>query len=204
MLTTTELLLIVAVTFLLNLFANRFLPAYITKKGENLATREDIEGITKKVEEIKAEFARNIELLKTDLQQYSHVQGAVFDKEFTVLSAVWSAVADLRNATLAFMEIEPDGTELADVETRRARLNRFNTCYSDLAKEVLRNKPFYALTIFTSLEDLLIRTKEFSFDYDLRYGWSQKDRQTIGGDFDGIINAIEKVCEDIRARVVGD
>jgi hypothetical protein len=204
MLTITELLLIPAEIVFLNLIVNKLLSAYFTKKGENLATREDIEGITEKVEEVKSTFARDMELLKIDLQQRSHMQGAVFDKEFTVLSEVWSAVADLRAVTLALMEIEPDGSEPAAVDTRRARLNRFNEAYSALAKEVLRNKPFYVLTIFTSLEDLLIRTKEFSFDYDVKYGWSRSDRQTIGGKFDEIINAVERLSEEIRARVVAN
>jgi len=40
-----------------------FLGSYLRTKAKNLATREDIESITKKVESIKAEYATQLELL---------------------------------------------------------------------------------------------------------------------------------------------
>lgn len=38
---------------IMGLFIKHFLPSYINKKGENLATKEDIEDITKKIESVK-------------------------------------------------------------------------------------------------------------------------------------------------------
>lgn len=40
-----------------------FLGSYLRTKGKNLATKEDIEAITKKIESIKAEYATQLELL---------------------------------------------------------------------------------------------------------------------------------------------
>lgn len=45
-----------------------FFKSYFTEKGKNLATREDIEEITKKVEAIKVEFIKETERLKFELQ----------------------------------------------------------------------------------------------------------------------------------------
>lgn len=39
--------------FILGLFTKNYLPSYMDKKGENLATKEDVEEITRKTEEVE-------------------------------------------------------------------------------------------------------------------------------------------------------
>ena len=46
-----EVLGIISV-FLLGLFTKNYLPSYMEKKGENLATKEDVKEITRKTEEV--------------------------------------------------------------------------------------------------------------------------------------------------------
>ena len=47
--------------FILGLFLKNFLPSYMTEKGKNLATKEDIAEITKKTEEVQSEFQKAFE-----------------------------------------------------------------------------------------------------------------------------------------------
>ena len=61
-----ELTVIAVGLFLFFTFKN-FLPSYFTEKAKNLATKEDIETITEKVEKIKSEFLKDIEFIKADL-----------------------------------------------------------------------------------------------------------------------------------------
>ena len=56
-----EILLTVAV-FLIGLFVKNYLPSYMDEKGKNLATKEDIEEITRKTEEVQQEFREGFEL----------------------------------------------------------------------------------------------------------------------------------------------
>lgn len=58
-----EVLLAVAV-FLIGLFVKNYLPSYMDEKGKNLATKEDIEGITRKTEEVQQEFREGFELFQ--------------------------------------------------------------------------------------------------------------------------------------------
>ena len=58
-----EVLLAVAV-FLIGLFVKNYLPTYMDEKGKNLATKEDIEGITRKTEEVQQEFREGFELFQ--------------------------------------------------------------------------------------------------------------------------------------------
>lgn len=50
-----EIASIIAV-FLLGLFTKNYLPSYMEKKGENLATKEDVKEITRRTEEVQQEF----------------------------------------------------------------------------------------------------------------------------------------------------
>ncbi|MCD8418317.1 hypothetical protein J2Q11_11485 [Tenacibaculum finnmarkense genomovar finnmarkense] len=41
-----------------------FISAFLKKKGENLATKQDIESITKKIENVKFNLSKKLEILK--------------------------------------------------------------------------------------------------------------------------------------------
>ena len=49
------------------LFIRRYLPAYFSEKGKNLATKEDIIEITDKIESVKTDYARQLEIFKGDI-----------------------------------------------------------------------------------------------------------------------------------------
>lgn len=62
-------ILINAVLFvLLGLFIKNYLPSYMDEKGKNLATKEDIQEITRKTEEVQKEFKEGFEYFSTDLR----------------------------------------------------------------------------------------------------------------------------------------
>ncbi len=57
-----------------------FLGAYLKKKAENLATKEDIEDITQKIENIRTEYSKQLELHKASLQLSNQLKLAAIDK----------------------------------------------------------------------------------------------------------------------------
>lgn len=50
------------------LFIKSFIPAYLSEKAKNLASKEDIEAITKKVESVKSDYAHLLEEVKSNNQ----------------------------------------------------------------------------------------------------------------------------------------
>lgn len=58
----------VVLFFLLGLFIKNYLPSYMDEKGKNLATKEDIQEITRKTEEVQKEFKEDFELFSSDVQ----------------------------------------------------------------------------------------------------------------------------------------
>lgn len=56
------------------------LPSYLSEKGKNLATREDIGEITEKVERAKAEFNQGLEAFKVSLRKELHQFSTQFSR----------------------------------------------------------------------------------------------------------------------------
>lgn len=73
---------------LLFLILKSFVPAYLAEKGKNLATREDIAGITHQVEAVRSEYARH-------LQALAH-QNTLLIEEFRSRSQLRLAAAERR------------------------------------------------------------------------------------------------------------
>ncbi|HDR9036962.1 hypothetical protein L0Z31_09385 [Burkholderia vietnamiensis] len=76
------------------LLAQEFLPGYFRKKGENLATKEDIAEITRRQEEIKHQFAEIIEVSK---QRHS-LRTLVADKRMDAHQQAFKKVKGLLSA----------------------------------------------------------------------------------------------------------
>ena len=59
--------LVAAVAFLSGMLLREFLPGYLHEKGKNLATKEDVAEITKKIEEVRHGYTAEIERLRVGL-----------------------------------------------------------------------------------------------------------------------------------------
>ncbi|MCF8257003.1 MAG: hypothetical protein K9J06_05595 [Flavobacteriales bacterium] len=62
-----------------------FFKSYFTEKGKNLATFEDIDEITSKVEAIKTDFIRETEKLKLEIQLTNQIKFSLKDEELKAL-----------------------------------------------------------------------------------------------------------------------
>jgi hypothetical protein len=83
-----------------------YMRSYLTKKGENLATREDITDLTKKVEDVKAVFSR---ALQRDAQEHELSMAAI-DKRLEVHQEAFA-----RSFQLYFTTHDDDGRAKAAV-----------------------------------------------------------------------------------------
>lgn len=61
------------IIFIVGLISGHFLPAYFSKKGQNLATKEDISEITKKIEEVRIEFSSKSQVLIKKRETYEKI-----------------------------------------------------------------------------------------------------------------------------------
>ncbi len=71
-------LLLILIVFIVGLIFGHFLPAYLSKKGQNLATKEDIAKITTEIEAIKNIFKDQYDLSKSEREFYEKIAGKIY------------------------------------------------------------------------------------------------------------------------------
>lgn len=126
------------------LMLQSFLPNYFKKKGENLATKQDIGRITNIVENIKA-----------DLSSELHIKQTRYLKEYEILADLTEKVVDLRDAARGLRPI----TEYVDPnESEDERKRRKLQVYQGAARAFYRLKenkrPFFPKPIYDKLNSL--------------------------------------------------
>lgn len=124
---------------------------YITQKGKNIATKEDIEDITKKIEGIKIQFFEH-------QTQYS----IFYQKRFEVLGKLYELINDPYEH-IKYM-ISPLQSDVSD-EAEKSRWNLVKSSFNDLSGYYWKNKIYLPEEIENELEELLGLFKEVILDY---------------------------------------
>jgi hypothetical protein len=122
---------------------SKSLPAYLIKKGENLATKEDLQGLTEIAERIRSQFS-----------QANTVHKVQFEAEFQAYQELWSAahkafVAHLRWQSLSF-------------QTGQAEFQAFAAAHIPFADCVVRFQPFIPESVwneFKALDEVFVDAK---------------------------------------------
>jgi len=111
-------LLNLLVLFIIGLFTKKYLPSYMSEKGKNLATKEDIQEITKRTEEVKILFQQEMEIFSKDLTftndyafnrysiLYTKLYGIVIQSEYLRFFYKKNEIEDLSFEEYPFLEIK--------------------------------------------------------------------------------------------------
>lgn len=114
-----DIILNVLLFFLLGLFIKNFFPSYIDEKGKNLATKEDIEVITRKTEAVQKEFKEGFELFSSDVrfkydfyfkqysELYSNLYGIIIQSEYVRQFTKLNDGTEISFDEAPFIEISP-------------------------------------------------------------------------------------------------
>jgi hypothetical protein len=81
---------------ILGLLVRHYFSAYLGEKGKNLATREDIDAITHKVEAIRAEHAGSVERLKSDLVLLGRKRDILLDEKIRVFKDIQKRLVTMK------------------------------------------------------------------------------------------------------------
>lgn len=107
------------VSFIIGFLLRNFLPSYFTEKGKNLATKEDVENITRKTEEVQKEFRENLERFTTDLrfkndfyyrqyaELYSKLYGIIIQSEYVRRFISLEKGKEISFEEAPFLEVSP-------------------------------------------------------------------------------------------------
>jgi hypothetical protein len=105
----------------------KYLFSYSSEKGKNLATKEDIEEITRKIESVKSEYLIELETVKVELSKSLHQKNEVWVmKRNACLKAL-----DLANAVLSNYKYSNLSQE--DIVPQQESIESARSCFNELA-----------------------------------------------------------------------
>ena len=122
---------------------SKSLPAYLAEKGKNLATKEDIDHLTEKVERIRSQFS-----------QVNTVHKVQFEVEFKSYQDLWTAAHVAEVSHIRCRSIIMDSPDEAKLE--------FGSSQLAFSQMLIRCEPFVphsAWLTFKAFDDLLIDAK---------------------------------------------
>lgn len=172
------------------LFTRKYLPAYVAKKAENLATKEDIAGITDAVERVKTTHAAELERLRHELDAaklklHAEVERASFEhrthfswyheKRMQVHADVYKTLDITADRVRDLVSPIQFGTE----EDRARRHRETTEQYNELATAYFPNKIFLDEGVCAQLDEV-VKTIRMAL---LNWGMSQSEgfKQTKEG-----------------------
>ncbi len=79
----------------LALWLRTWLPSYLKQKGENAATKEDISGITQKIESVKLDYSTKLEALRSECGVVSAQRNLLNERGFESLTAFFDTALSL-------------------------------------------------------------------------------------------------------------
>jgi hypothetical protein len=194
------------IIFFIGLISGNFLPKYFGKKGENLATKEDIADITSKIEIVKHEYASQLESVKAELSAKLSTYGFRYEKEYEVLSELTAHLVDLRDASISLRPIvDFQDPKMTKDEIKQERLKRFFDAGRSLYILREKKRPFYPEEIYQAIVSIekIAHTESIDYQYNdpfekgkyLSY-WkdAEKNQKEITG---SVENAMMKVRERV-------
>jgi len=130
----------------------KILFSYSSKKGENLATKEDITEITNMIESVKLDHAKKLEETRAELSSQINNHGFRYEKEYEVLSELTECLVEIRNAALGLRPVLDyiDPSKSVD-EIKMERLREFHDKRRKLFFVREKKRPFFPVEIYDSI-----------------------------------------------------
>ncbi len=184
-------LLVIIISFFL-LLGRKHLRKYVEEKGRNLATKEDIEEITKKVESVKTEF-----------DVFRHSNREVFNNEYSILEEVWKLAWELQACSRSLkpsVDIRPEGQ--TDDETDQKRWALYLEANGAFFEGVIKRRPFIPRKVYEVTHEIRRATlsDEVRFQVSRKSMSSERWTETIKN-AELLDELIDKLNNEIREYV---
>jgi hypothetical protein len=139
-----EQYIIIGIVSLVGSFVGTWLRSYFAKKAENLATKQDVEEITRKVETIRS-----------DVEKSKQVELAILGNRIAAIRDVWAKVVRARNLVLA-LRPTVSVTSIPDrlSEEGKKAIADWSTAYNEFSEMLDANAPFLEEELFSKLLDI--------------------------------------------------
>jgi hypothetical protein len=195
------------ITFVITWFARSYFESYLRKKGENLATKEDVAEITRKVEEVKSEVSVKLELLKWQLGKKATIHKLAAEKEFEALTEIGAALYTMKMATISLRpimdRIDPNESE---EQRHNRRYQQWAKSHDSFMEAVETHRLFLPRSLYLQFSDIrhMSRKEGVGFESAVRWGrggpLSGEAYEQGQKNIDEMNTRIESALEAIRLR----
>lgn len=121
-----------------------YLGSYFKRKGENLATKEDINEITHKVESIKTAMGSKL-----------YIHQVRYEKEFEILSMISEKLIKLRDVAKSLRPLaEYKDSKMTDEEIKIIKINNYHKAALDFYNVIEKSRPFYPNELYDAFRKL--------------------------------------------------
>lgn len=131
-----QLMLFAALGSLLGTLLVTLLKSYFTEKGKNIATKQDIENITEKIESVKDSYSRSMENYRTELKKAYDLSKPSLDLTIELDKTLIEKISQLNTTVFEFSQLKLYDTaprlldEIADLSQF---LVKYKTRYKNLS-----------------------------------------------------------------------
>jgi hypothetical protein len=176
------------------------LQAYVVMKSKNVATHQDVDTLTRVVEGIKADHARDLERLKSDLLKDVESHRLRYETELRTYKEIWTAAYEVFNAASALRPYSPLRSSEAEQQRDHDSIKAFLLAAMNYDALVWKHRPFYPNEVYMQLTEL-----GGLFGGELRRTYQQDVTPEVMTEAVlnrvSIIDAINDTCEAIRKRL---
>jgi hypothetical protein len=161
------------ITFVITWFIKSYVDSYLRKKGENLATKEDVAEITRKVEEVKSEVSVKLELLKWQLGKKATIHKLAAEREFDALTEIGAALYAMKLATMNLRpvldRVDPNEPEEQRNARRSQEWAKSHDSFMDVVEKHRLFLPKFLYVQFCAIRQVS-RKEGLGFEVAVRFG----------------------------------
>ncbi len=172
--------LAILAALVVGLFGNGFLKSYVSKKGKNLATKEDVQEITKKIEEVKAEYAKTLVEYEVRFSRY-------YEEHTKIIAELYRRLARAHQGLEDTIGFSVDELNLA------ALFSSFRTFYEYFDENRVYFQPSTAARITDLYNEFISAGK------GLRDARNAKQRGDVQNEMQSWLKSVDRLNKDIPA-----
>jgi len=174
--------------------------SYLSKKGENLATKDDISEITTKIEDVKHDYASRLESLRSAMLARLQIDHVRYQNEYVILSDLSEKVVELRDSAIGLRPSADihDPSE-SEEDRKRRRLKNFDEASYQYYSLVSTKKPFIPEEIYEIVDELRKKSRSEAIRY--AHGAPDKDPIKYWDESDKNAEVIEKLANDVMTAI---
>ena len=178
-----------------------YLRQYISKKAENLASKEDLAGLTSIVEAVKTSFRLHEESVKAALAKDVTAHDARFRMELPIYREIWEKYCEV-DAALTHVRVAAGAGRTTDGRTHTDAHKAFQSSLAALQSTGRKHDPFFAPEVNMAVLESTLPLRQIAATGLLQE--TAENQAALERDSTAVAEAVDVLRRAIRDRLYSD